>query len=160
MSKSFFYNHNIEEKNGTIIIDSIETTFGSINEAKDWLRKNYEVETLRQEINEDEANTISDKVLKVLQESGIQNISNKLIDSFIEDVSKKTFTLNENTLEIRTLYENNDSNRIDFKLKDDSTVVVSMETLELLNKYISEEQEIIDYMQENRENFLYVLENL
>ncbi len=157
MSKTFFYNHTIEEKDGIILVDSIEAPFATIKETKEWLKNQYVMEELTHEIKEEENKTLGDKVVQILQEHGKTNITNKLVEDYIRAITKNEFVLDKVVLSYK---ESISENRMEFVLEDNSKVLISKETLDLLKGVLSEEKEILDYMKKNTDNFLFVVENL
>lgn len=187
MHKNQSYNKFIKNLNNTIVKESISfskyyygftiditnsdkvyvnkklTNYSNINEALAVIdSKKYT--NLYTEINKDNYNYIHKNLLSELINKYDNNIkiTENLLSSYINSAKNKEFNANEVLFEIRKLNKlgNIFNNKIDYILEDNSKVVIDINTQEQINKLFNNHIDIIDYMQENKQNFMKVINQI
>lgn len=158
------YGHLIEETNdGLIFIDGQQQDFVSLEEARQYIIKQEQVKRLEEEVKTDLYEELSEeKIATIIQEHHNIKVTDKLIESYIEFASSKLFTLDPVVHNIRKLNKLDKivEGKIDYKLNDDSIVAISESTQQKLNSLFGEHKDVINYMRENKENFLAIIEQI
>lgn len=148
---------------GKVLINGEETTFKSLEEARQFVKQEYISEKLEQQVSKDLYEELSDsKVASIIKEYHDIKVTDTLIESYIKLASSNIFTVDPVVQKIRQL------NRLDrivegkvhYVLADDSIVAIAEQTQERLNKLLANQTEIIEYMRESSSNFLHVLEQI
>ena len=158
------YGHLIQvSESGDVFIDGNETKF-SLEEARDHIKQNILREQLEQEIQQEQYKKFSiTDIVDIIKEyhSNIK-ITDSLIESYIELASSKLFTSDpvanqiRNTNKLDRLIETH----VDFVLKDGTTIVISENTQTLINNIFGNHSDVIEYMRENKDHFLSVLQQI
>ena len=175
MHKNQSYNKFIKNLNNTIVKESISfskyyygftiditnsdkvyvnkklTNYTNINEALAVIdSKKYT--NLYTEINKDNYNYIHKNLLTELINKYDNNIK----------ITENLFNANVVLFEIRKLNKlgNIFNNKIDYILEDNSKVVIDINTQEQINKLFNNHTDVIDYMQENKQNFMKVINQI
>ena len=89
-------------------------------------------------------------------------VTDTLVESYVELASSKLFTTDPVAHDIRR-FNKLDSlveGHFDYVLDDGSTVVITEETQQRINKVFGHHQDVIEYMRESQDNFLDVLDQL
>lgn len=164
-SSVYCCNHLVQETvDGKILLDRSSTGFGSLEEAKDFIKQRKLREELEQEIQQEEYSDISDnKIVNIIKQyHGNIRVTDTLIESYVELASSKLFTADPVVLDIRSLNKLDRlfENRIDFQLNDGTTMVITEETQQKINKIFAQHADVVDYMKSTKENFLSVLNQL
>lgn len=187
MHKNQSYNKFIKNLNNTIVKESISfskyyygftiditnsdkvyvnkklTNYTDINEALAFIdSKKYS--NLYTEINKDNYNYIHKNLLTELINKYNNNIkiTENLLSSYINSVKNKEFNANEVLFEIRKLNKLGHifNNKIDYILEDNSKVFIDIGTQEYINTLFNNHKDVIDYMQENKQNFMKVINQI
>ena len=117
------------------------------------------VEEVTKEIYEEIPNN---KIAEIIKEYHDVKVTDTLIESYIELASSNIFSVDPVICELRkinkldTLVEG----KLNYTLDDGSVIAINEATQEYLNKLLQNQNEIIDYMRESKENFLNVLEQI
>lgn len=117
------------------------------------------VEEVTKEIYEEIPNT---KVAEIIKEYHDVKVTDTLIESYVELASSNIFSVDPVICELRkynkldTLVEG----KLNYTLNDGSVVAINETTQDYLNKLLYNQNEIIEYMRESEQNFLYVLERI
>ena len=117
------------------------------------------VEEVTKEIYEEIPNN---KIAKIIKEHHDVKVTDTLIKSYIELASSNIFSVDPVICELRkinkldTLVEG----KLNYTLDDGSVIAINEATQEYLNKLLQNQNEIIDYMRESKENFLSVLKQI
>ena len=117
------------------------------------------VEEVTKEIYEEIPNT---KVAEIIKEYHDVKVTDTLIESYVELASSNIFSVDPVICELRkynkldTLVEG----KLNYTLNDGSVVAINESTQDYLNKLLQNQNEIIEYMRESKQNFLYVLERI
>ena len=84
------------------------------------------------------------------------------MSSYINSVKRKEFNANEVIFEIRKLNKlcNIFNNKIDYILEDNSKVVIDIDTQRDINNLFNNHTDVIEYMQENKQNFMKVINQI
>ena len=149
--------------NQVVTIDGKESTFNTIEEARKFIKQQYEAESLEQEVAQEIYEEISDsKIAKIIAEHHNIKVTDTLIESYVELASSKLFTVDPVAYDIRQLNKIDKivEGKIDYKLQDGSVVAINHNTQELLNNLLEQHNEIVDYMRESKENFLNVIQQI
>jgi hypothetical protein len=122
-------------------------------------QNNSLVEEVTKEIYEEIPNT---RVAEIIKEHHNVKITDTLIESYIELASSNIFSVDPVICELRkynkldTLVEG----KLNYTLNDGSVIAINEATQDYLNKLLHNQNEIIEYMRESKQNFLYVLERI
>ena len=158
------YRHLIEKTGeGKVLIDGGETEFTSLEEARQYVKQEHIAAKLEEQVSKDLYEEISDtKVASIIKEYFDIKVTDTLIESYIKLASSNIFTVDPVVQRIRQLNRLDTivEGKIHYVLNDDSIVAINEQTQERLNKLLSDQTEIIEYMRESSSNFLHVLEQL
>jgi len=159
-----FGNHLIEMTvNQVVTIDKVETDFSTILEAKDYLKQEYATGKLEQEIAHESYEEISDsKIASIIAEHHDVKVTDSLIESYVELASSKMFTTDPVATEIRDLnkFDRLVEGKIDFVLEDGSIVAINKDTQDVINNILQNNNEIVEHMRQNKENFISVVQQI
>jgi len=114
------------------------------------------VEEVTKEIYEEIPNN---KIVEIIKEYHDVKVTDTLIETYIELASSNIFSVDPVICELRkinkldTLVEG----KLNYTLDDGSVIAINEATQEYLNKLLQNQNEIIEYMRESKENFLSVL---
>jgi hypothetical protein len=117
------------------------------------------VEEVTKEIYEEIPNN---KIAEIIKEYHDVKVTDTLIETYIELASSNIFSVDPVICELRkinkldTLVEG----KLNYTLDDGSVIAINEATQEYLNKLLQNQNEIIDYMRESKENFLSVLKQI
>lgn len=159
----FCYGKTIIESDDAIFINNESSPYKTLEEARDSIRFNQLQSQIYQELHEDIYKNISyTQVADIIKEHADTKITNTLIESYIDLAESKAFTTDVIAQSIRQFNKLDYliENRIDYRLDDDSIVVISADLQEQINTLFNNHQEVIEYMKESRENFLEVINQL
>lgn len=104
----------------------------------------------------------SAKVVDIIKEYHDVKITDTLIESYLELASSNIFSVDPVICELRK-YNKLDrliEGKLNYTLNDGSVIAIDESTQDYLNKLLHNQNEIIEYMQESKTNFLYVLERI
>jgi hypothetical protein len=117
------------------------------------------VEEVTKEIYEEIPNN---KIAEIIKEYHDVKVTDTLIESYIELASSNIFSVDPVICELRkinkldTLVEG----KLNYTLDDGSVIAINEATQEYLNKLLQNQNEIIEYMRESKENFLSVIKQI
>ena len=117
------------------------------------------VEEVTKEIYEEIPNN---KIAEIIKEHHDVKVTDTLIETYIELASSNIFSVDPVICELRkinrldTLVEG----KLNYTLDDGSVIAINEATQEYLNKLLQNQNEIIEYMRESKENFLSVLKQI
>lgn len=159
-NKNVCFNHTIYETKDGIFIDYNKTEFKSLEEAKEHLKQQNLNKNIQLQIqNELYENITPNKIVDIIQHHHNIRITDTLIESYIDLASSKTFSVDPVIHDLRK-YNSLIKEHLDYKLDDGTVVVISENTQQLLNNIFDNHPDIIEYMRENKENFLNVVNQL
>lgn len=137
--------------------------FATIEEARTYIKNKQYSDTLEQEISKEIYQNISEnRIANIIKEHHNIKVTDTLIESYIELASSKMFTVDPVVQKIRSL-NNLDfvvENKIHYVLNDGCVVAINDSTQEELNNLLQNNKEIVEYMRESKNNFLYVLSKI
>lgn len=158
------YTHLIEKtENNKILINGIETEHTSIEEARQYVKQEYIAKKLEEQISTELYEDISEnKVASIIKEYHDVKVTDTLIENYIQLASSRIFSVDPVVQEIRKLnkLDNIVEGKIHYVLEDESIVAIDEETQEQLNNLLQNQPDIIKYMRENKDQFMYVVEKL
>ena len=117
------------------------------------------VEEVTKEIYEEIPNA---KVAKIIKEYHDVKVTDTLIETYVELASSNIFSVDPVICELRK-YNKLDrlvEGKLNYTLDDESVIAINEATQDYLNKLLQNQNEIIEYMRESKENFLNVLEQI
>lgn len=154
----------VETENGQIYIDRELTSFGSMEEATEMLRQQKLQEEIQHEIQQHSYEEISDnKIASIIKNHhGDIRVTDTLIESYVELASSKFFTLDPVAADIRKQNKLDVviEGKVDFKLEDGSIVMINEDTYKQINNKFGNHPDVIEYMKQSSENFLFVVDQL
>lgn len=148
---------------GKILINGLNTDFKTIEEARTYIKEDYDTHKLAEKITKDTYQEISENtVASIIKEHHDIKVTDTLIESYIELASSNIFTLDPVVQNIRSLNKLDRivEGKVHYVLADNSTVAINEQTQDRLNKLLGNQQDIIEYMRESKENFFNVLEQI
>jgi len=156
--------HLIEQTvDGTVLVDKEETEFKGVEEARQYIKTQYDTKILEEEIKTEVYDDISDnKIANIIKEHHDIKVTDTLIESYVELASSKLFTTDPVVQEIRELNKLDKlvEGKIDYKLEDDSIIAINEYTQFRLNSLFKNQKEIIEHMRQSKENFISVLKQI
>lgn len=158
------YRHLIQlTDDGKVLINRSESNFKSLEEARQYVKQEHNRSKLEQQVSKDLYEELSDsKVAGIIKEYYDIKVTDTLIESYIKLASSNIFTVDPVVQRIREMNRLDTivEGKIHYVLSDDTIVAISEETQERLNKLLTNQTEIIEYMRESASNFLHVLEQI
>lgn len=146
-------------ENNDILVNGKIVGYDSIDEVKSHISQTKFEEDVVQSLYEE---IPSAKIADLIREHHDIKVTNRLIESYLELASSKTFSVDPVVVGIRG-FNSADSlieNKIDYVLDDGSTVAISEETQVKLNKILDYKYQLVEYMRECQGNFMHVLREL
>ena len=144
---------------GKVFVDFKATALTSIEEAKQVIKQIQFEEEIAKDLYEEIPHV---KIANLIREHHEIKITDKLIESYIQLASSKTFSVDPVIYGIRA-FNSVDSlleNKIDYELEDGSIVVISEETQLALGSILEDKYQLVEYMRESKDNFMHVLREL
>jgi hypothetical protein len=157
------FGHLIEKTEDGILIDGETTSFKELEEARQYIKTQYETKTLEEQIKTELYDDISEnKIANIIKEHHNTRVTDTLIESYIELASSKLFTVDPVVKEIRSLnkFDRIIEGKIDYKLNDGTIIAINEDTQERLKQLFSNQQEIIEHMRQSKDNFISVLKQI
>ena len=156
--------HLIEQTvDGIVLVDKEETEFKGIEEARQYIKTQYDTKILEEEIKTELYDDISDnKIANIIKEHHDVRVTDTLIESYVELASSKLFTIDPVVQDIRELNKLDKlvEGKIDYKLEDGSIIAINEYTQLRLNSLFKDQQEIIEHMRQSKDNFISVLRQI
>lgn len=146
-----------------VTIDKEPTDFATIEEARQYIKTQYDTKDLEEQIKTELYDDIADnKIANIIKEYHDVKVTDTLIESYIELASSKLFTVDPIVQDIRELNKLDKliEGKIDYKLNDGSIIAINEYTQLRLNSLLKDQQEIIEHMRESKENFISVLKQI
>ena len=106
---------------------------------------------------------LSDKTIaNIIKEHHNIKVTNTLVESYKQLASSTIFSVDPVVQQIRSLNKLDRlvENKLHYVLNDESIVAIDTRTQDKLNNLLQNQTEVIEYMRESKDNFLYVLEKL
>ena len=148
---------------GKILINGLNTNHKTIEEARKYIKEDYDTKQLAEKITKDTYQEISEHtVASIIKEHHNIKVTDTLIESYVELASSNMFSVDPVVHKIRSLNKLDRvvEGKLHYVLADNSTVAINEETQDRLNKLLGNQTEIIEYMRESKENFFHVLEQI
>ena len=148
---------------GKILINGLNTNHKTIEEARKYIKEDYDTKQLAEKITKDTYQEISEHtVASIIKEHHDIKVTDTLIESYVELASSNMFSVDPVVQKIRSLNKLDRvvEGKLHYVLADNSTVAINEETQDRLNKLLGNQTEIIEYMRESKENFFHVLEQI
>lgn len=164
ISQTHCFGHIILETADEITIDGQDTTFSTINEARNFIKQQQMCNRIEREIQQEQYDNLpGNKVANIIKEhhSNVR-VTDTLIESYVELAASKVFTADAVALEIRNLNKLDRliESHVDFKLDDGTVIVISEGIQSLINNTFAGHLDVVNHMRLNKENFLSVLDQL
>lgn len=150
-------------EDGKILINGLNTKHKSIEEARKYIKEDYDTKQLAEKIAKDTYQEISEHtVASIIKEHHNIKVTDTLIESYVELASSNMFSIDPVVHKIRSLNKLDRivEGKLHYVLADNSTVAINEETQDRLNKLLGNQTQIIEYMRESKENFFHVLEQI
>ena len=150
-------------EDGKILINGLNVEHKTIEEARKYLKEDYDTNQLADKIAKDTYQEISENtVAGIIKEYHDIKVTDTLIESYVELASSNIFSVDPVVQKIRSLNKLDRvvEGKLHYVLADNSTVAINEETQDRLNKLLGNQTEIIEYMRESKENFFHVLEQI
>lgn len=150
-------------KDGKVLINGNETEFKNIEEARQYIKQDYIAKQLEEEISTEIYEDISDnKVASIIKEYHDVKVTDTLIENYIQLASSRMFSIDPVVQEIRKLnkLDNLVEGKLHYVLNDESIVAIDESTQEQLNNLLQNQTDIVNYMRESKDNFMYVIRKI
>lgn len=134
--------------------------FKGLKEAKEYCHGLSLSEELLDEIVTEKRELTEDDIAIVLKENGEMRVTEELINNFKELVETKHFFPSNSLITIRENIGLTHFNKIDYVLRDGTTVLLDIDTNRKLNSIIGLDEITLKYMLSNGTNFLSVVNRL
>ncbi len=158
------YSHLIEQMaDGSILVDRKQTQFTSLEEARAHIKQEHTAHQLEEQVSKQLYEELSDTtVANIIREHHDVKVTDTLIETYLQLASSNMFSVDPVVQSIRSLNKLDKivEGKIHYVLTDESIVAISEETQDILNNLLQNQQEIVEYMRENKENFIHVLEKI
>lgn len=137
--------------------EKIDYTVKSLEEAREYAKTFIDTRKLLDNI---EDIIPEEKIANLVrQHHNIDKITDKLVESYKELASSNIFSVDPVISEMKqktSLF----SGKLEYKLNDGSIVAISESTQHKLNRLLENKYDIVDYMRESKNNFMYVVRQL
>lgn len=150
-------------EDGKILINGMETKFSTIEEAREYIKQDYTNKQLEdkasKELYEELDNTV---IANIIKEFHDVKITDTLIESYKEFASSQIFSVDPVVQKIRSINKLDRivEGKLHYKLNDNTVVAISEATQQKLNNLLRNHIDVIDYMRESKDNFMYVITKL
>lgn len=155
----------VENAAGEYYVDGfvVEAELESLEEVKRYIDLQELASKTKSSLYEDISDKKIARIIKKYNED--IRVTTTLVELYMTLASSKTFTLDPVLLEMRTSYKTGNliESKIDFKLQDGTKVAVSEDTLKRIGNLLNstdDNEEIIEYMRQSFDNFMYVVRQL
>lgn len=148
---------------GKILINGLNTEFKTIEEARKYIKEDYDTHQLADKIAKDTYQEISENtVASIIKEHHDIKVTDTLIESYLELASSKIFTVDPVVQEIRKLNKLDSliENKVHYELQDGSIVAIDEQTQEQLNNLLANHKDVVEYMRETKDNFFNVVNKI
>lgn len=158
------YRHLIEKlENGKVLIDGVETQFYTVNEARQHVKQQHATQKLEEQAAKQLYEELSNKTIaNIINQHHNIRVTDTLVESYKELASSHMFSVDPVVQQIRSINKLDRlvENKLHYVLQDDSIVAISEQTQERLNNLLQNQPDIIDYMRQDKNNFMYVISKL
>lgn len=158
------YDHIIQkDEDGVIYIGNAKTKFTELEEARNYIKQQYETIKLEEQIKTEIYEELSEnKIVDIIKKYHDVKVTDTLIESYIDLASSKLFTLDPAVEDIRKLnkLDNLVEGKIDYKLEDDSTIAINQSTNDMLKQLFSDHADVVEHMRQTKENFIEVIKQI
>jgi hypothetical protein len=158
------YNNIIQQNSeGDILINRANSRFKTIGEAVQFVKSEQYADIIHNQIQYELYEEIGhDKIINIIRRHSEDKITDTLIESVISESTSKRFTINPIILEIKKINNVNRviENRLDYVLEDGSKIIITEETQKKINDTFGRHPDVIEYIKENKENFLNIINQL
>ena len=143
-----------------ILVNGIQSEYKTIEEARKYIKEDYDTHQLAGKIAKDTYQDISDQtVASIIKEHHDIKVTDTLIETYVQLASSNSFSIDPVVHKIRSLNKLDKlvENKLHYVLNDDSIVAINEDTQSLLNNLLENQTDVIEYMKESKDNFLHVL---
>lgn len=147
-------------EDGKVLINGIETEFDTIEEARQYVKQDYISHQLEEQASKELYEELSEKTIaNIINEYHNVKVTDTLVESYKELASSNMFSVDPVVHKIRSLNKLDRliERKLNYTLKDGSVVAIDERTQEHLNKLLQNQNEVVEYMRESKDNFMYVL---
>ena len=148
---------------GKVFVDFKETEFKSLEEAKEYTKRDYISHRLEEEVSKDSYEDLSEvTIANIIKEHHNVKVTDTLIENYLQLASSNMFSVDPVVQKIRSLNKLDRliEGKLNYSLNDGSVVAINEATQERLNNLLQNHVEIIEYMRESKDNFFHVIRKL
>jgi ATP-dependent 26S proteasome regulatory subunit len=148
---------------GLVLVNNETTEFKSLEEARTYIKTKQQSDNLEESITKEIYEDITDnRIANIIREHYNVKVTDTLIESYIELASSNIFTVDPVVQEIRKLNKLDIvvENKTHYELNDGTVVAINEATQTVLNSLLQDQNEIVQFMRESKENFFNVLERI
>lgn len=158
------YDHIIQkDEDGVIYIGNAKTKFTELEEARNYIKQQYETVKLEEQVKTEIYEELSEnKIVDIIKKYHDVKVTDTLIESYIDLASSKLFTLDPVVEDIRKLNKLDQlvEGKIDYKLEDDSTIAISHKTNDMLKQLFQDHTDVVEHMRQTKDNFIEVIKQI
>jgi len=155
--------HLYETVDGQVFVNGMLTKWSSLEEAKHQIKQIKIQEDIQKEIQQELYEEMSySKIAEIIRNHHNVKITDTLVESYVELASSKIFTADPVAQDIRKFNKLDRivEGKIEYKLNDGSIVAIDECTQDLINNVFGQHTDVIEYMRENKDNFLDVINQI
>lgn len=141
----------------TVNEELVDSDISNLEEAREYVKSYINNSIILQDID-----TVipEEKIVNLVNKyHKIDKITDTIVESYLELASSNLFTIDPVLLEIKQR-SSSLPGKIEHTLNDGTVVAIDEETQNLLNTLLEDKYQIVEYMRESKENFMYALREL
>lgn len=126
----------------------------SLEEARTYARSYINNKSIIQEIKL----IPEEKVVTLIKKHHeIEKVTDTLVESYIELASSNIFSIDPVVTELKERSASNFYGKLEYTLNDGNTVAINEDTQLILNSLLKDKYEVVEYMRENKTNFMRIV---
>ena len=148
----------VTDSNEIYINDEKIGSVNTLEEVREYVKKYIENNKLLEDIN----TSIPEEKLAhyIKQYHNVDKITDTLIESYNELISSNAFTIDPVVTAVKQSRSSEFNNKLIYELDDKSVVAIEEQTQNNLNSLLRDRPEIVNYMKENKYNFIRIVKDL
>jgi hypothetical protein len=155
-----FYGNDIEITTDleVYVNGSLINTVNTLEEAREYAKTYIQDTKMLENID----TTIpEEKVAQFIRQyHKIEKITDTLVESYIELASSNMFTVDPVVTAIKESKTAEFTGKVQYTLNDGFVVAIDVSTQKLLNNLLANKNEVVEYMRENKNNFVRIIKEL
>lgn len=87
----------------------------------------------------------------------VEKVTDTLVESYIELASSNIFSIDPVVTDLKERSNSNFFGKLEYTLNDGNTVAINEDTQQVLNALLKDKYEVVEYMRENKTNFMRII---